>query len=238
MADDKAKTPEAASKEATPSPPDSATPKTTVPSGRNTEKQTDVPAPDQEGISKESSLTDMVQQVKAAQEKQKVTASTAKEKAGATTYKEEKIDPAKKNDLQPEVSGAEKSATKSKIIQLDKKESVSQKNSPAKETKAPKTTTKQEKTPKPSAPPKAASKDSDKTTPPTQKPEKPPEPPKEAPRRGKEQIVYIKLNELYAFKNHPFQVRDDEEMRSRNPSCLRTTVALPWGITRRLPSPM
>ena len=39
-----------------------------------------------------------------------------------------------------------------------------------------------------------------------------PEKPKDAPRRGKEQIVYIKLNELYAFKNHPFEVRDDEEM--------------------------
>ncbi len=37
-----------------------------------------------------------------------------------------------------------------------------------------------------------------------------PEKPKDAPRRGKEQIVYIKLNELYAFKNHPFEVRDDE----------------------------
>ena len=35
-----------------------------------------------------------------------------------------------------------------------------------------------------------------------------------APRRGKEQIVYIKLNELHAFKNHPFEVRDDEEMRA------------------------
>ena len=38
--------------------------------------------------------------------------------------------------------------------------------------------------------------------------------PKEAPRRGKEQIVYLKLNELHAFKNHPFGVRDDEEMRA------------------------
>ena len=37
---------------------------------------------------------------------------------------------------------------------------------------------------------------------------------KEAPRRGEEQIVYIKLNELHAFKNHPFEVRDDEEMRA------------------------
>lgn len=42
----------------------------------------------------------------------------------------------------------------------------------------------------------------------------PPEPPKEAPRRGEEQIVYLKLNELHAFKNHPFGVRDDEEMRA------------------------
>ena len=43
---------------------------------------------------------------------------------------------------------------------------------------------------------------------------KEPERPKEAPRRGEEQIVYIKLNELHAFKNHPFEVRDDEEMRT------------------------
>ena len=38
---------------------------------------------------------------------------------------------------------------------------------------------------------------------------------KEAPRPGKEeQIVYIKLSELHAFKNHPFQVRNDEEMKA------------------------
>ena len=37
--------------------------------------------------------------------------------------------------------------------------------------------------------------------------------PKEAPRSGEaEQIVYLKLSELHAFKNHPFQIRDDEEM--------------------------
>ena len=48
----------------------------------------------------------------------------------------------------------------------------------------------------------------------------PPEPeklqePKEAPRKGEpEQIVYINLSELHGFKNHPFQVRDDEEMRA------------------------
>ena len=39
--------------------------------------------------------------------------------------------------------------------------------------------------------------------------------PVEAPRPAKdEQIVYIKLSELHAFKNHPFQVRNDEEMKA------------------------
>lgn len=44
-----------------------------------------------------------------------------------------------------------------------------------------------------------------------------PEPtvPREPPRSGEtEQIVYIDLGELHAFKDHPFGVRDDDEMRS------------------------
>lgn len=42
--------------------------------------------------------------------------------------------------------------------------------------------------------------------------ELPPEP-REAPRSGKqEQIVYLNLFELHPFKDHPFQVRNDEEM--------------------------
>ena len=41
----------------------------------------------------------------------------------------------------------------------------------------------------------------------------PPPEPREAPRSGeKEEIVYIKLSELHPFKDHPFQVRKDEEM--------------------------
>ena len=40
-------------------------------------------------------------------------------------------------------------------------------------------------------------------------PELPPEP-REAPRPGEqEQIVYLNLSELFAFKDHPFQVRND-----------------------------
>jgi len=49
---------------------------------------------------------------------------------------------------------------------------------------------------------------------PAPKPEQPAEP-REAPRPDEqEQIVFIKLSELHAFKNHPFGVRDDAEMRS------------------------
>ena len=75
--------------------------------------------------------------------------------------------------------------------------------------------------PKPKAPAqkpeKAVKKEPEKKTAPTIQAApapKGPEKPKDAPRRGKEQIVYIKLNELHAFKNHPFEVRDDEEMRA------------------------
>ena len=74
--------------------------------------------------------------------------------------------------------------------------------------------------PKPKAP---AQKKPEKA--PKKKPEKkaaptvqaapaPKEPEGPTPRRGEEQIVYIKLNELHAFKNHPFEVRGDEEMRA------------------------
>lgn len=43
----------------------------------------------------------------------------------------------------------------------------------------------------------------------------PPQEPKEAPRKGEpEQIVYLNLSELHAFRNHPFGIRDDEEMRA------------------------
>ncbi len=66
-------------------------------------------------------------------------------------------------------------------------------------------------------PEKAVKKEPEKKTAPTVQTAptpKEPEKPKDAPRRGKEQIVYIKLNELHAFKNHPFEVRDDEEMRA------------------------
>nr|WP_330372781.1 ParB/RepB/Spo0J family partition protein [Lachnoclostridium phytofermentans] len=58
--------------------------------------------------------------------------------------------------------------------------------------------------------PQATEQAQQETPPPA--PELPPEP-REAPRPGEqEQIVYLNLSELFAFKDHPFQVRNDEEM--------------------------
>ncbi len=54
----------------------------------------------------------------------------------------------------------------------------------------------------------------------SEEPEKPPEPeappaPRDASEGvGKEEVIYLNLSELHAFKNHPFGVRDDAEMRS------------------------
>lgn len=81
-----------------------------------------------------------------------------------------------------------------------KKGKAAQKPAPAKKTeKAPKASKPSKATPEVKAPVQAET----------------PAAPTEAPRPGKEeQIVYIKLSELHAFKNHPFQVRNDEEMKA------------------------
>ena len=92
--------------------------------------------------------------------------------------------------------------------------------------KKPSRPAKQEKTQRPGRPPKqkqaasigggdsvsSKSTEQPKQETPPPAPELSPEP-REAPRPGeKEQIVYLNLSELYAFKDHPFQVRNDDEM--------------------------
>lgn len=80
---------------------------------------------------------------------------------------------------------------------------------PGKAEKAAPAAKKPEKAPKAPKPSKAAPE----VKAPVQ-PETPPAP-AEAPRPAKdEQIVYLKLSDLHAFKNHPFQVRNDEEMKA------------------------
>lgn len=48
--------------------------------------------------------------------------------------------------------------------------------------------------------------------PPSPAPEEPPQP-KDASRREKEEIVYLDLSQLHPFQDHPFGVRDDNEMK-------------------------
>lgn len=119
------------------------------------------------------------------------------------TAEPEKTSPDKANDSKPKTTE-----------KADKKPAR-----PVKREKAPKAV----KPEKPDKPKQAAeigggASDSPKTTEQAQQETPPPAPelptePREAPRPDEqEQIVYLNLSELFAFKDHPFQVCNDEEM--------------------------
>ncbi len=126
---------------------------------------------------------------------------------------------------EPEKPGMDKGKENEPKTADSKPKSRSQKTT-EKADKKPTRPTKQEKAPKAVKPdkpkqaaeigggasdsPQATEQAQQETPPPA--PELPPEP-REAPRPGEqEQIVYLNLSELFAFKDHPFQVRNDEEM--------------------------
>lgn len=121
-------------------------------------------------------------------------------------------EPPKRRGRPPKEAQAKAPADKKKAAPA--KEPAAPKKTSIWKEPADKTTGGKETSPKAAAPKKAVDKGSAAVKPPAPEPPKPQEPPKEAPRRGEEQIVYIKLDELHAFKNHPFQVRDDDEMRA------------------------
>ena len=121
-------------------------------------------------------------------------------------------EPPKRRGRPPKEAQAKAPADKKKAAPA--KEPAAPKKTSIWKEPADKTTGGKEKPPKAATPKKAVDKGSAAVKSPAPEPPKPQEPPKEAPRRGEEQIVYIKLDELHAFKNHPFQVRDDEEMRA------------------------
>ena len=121
-------------------------------------------------------------------------------------------EPPKRRGRPPKEAQAKAPADKKKAAPA--KEPAAPKKTSIWKEPADKTTGGKEKPPKAATPKKAVDKGSAAVKPTALEPPKPQEPPKEAPRRGEEQIVYIKLDELHAFKNHPFQVRDDEEMRA------------------------
>ena len=132
-------------------------------------------------------------------------------KEAAPKQKEEKEPEPPKRKGRPPKEAKEKAAP-TKKGPTAKKEKAGQKTATA--TKAEKSSpagkaAKAEKVPQPQKPAKAAPEAK-----PAAQPEKASQAPTEAPRRGDEQIVYLKLSDLHAFKNHPFQVRNDEEMRA------------------------
>ena len=137
----------------------------------------------------------------AAQQEAKATekvVSPAPSKEAGVKQEEQPQSPKRRG--RPPKAGKEKTASPGQKEVPSKKGKAAQKPAPAK---------KPEKSPKAPKPAKA--------TPEVKAPvqAETPAAPAETPRSGKEeQIVYIKLSELHAFKNHPFQVRNDEEMKA------------------------
>ena len=123
---------------------------------------------------------------------------------------------------------AEKEAASGKAAKAveDKQPKPPAKDTVKKEPPAPAKGPKQSKAPKDKAAPakadstKAVKAPKDKAPAKSEPPASKAEPPVKAepvaaPRSQEvEQVVYIKLSELHPFKNHPFQVRDDDEMRA------------------------
>ena len=175
---------------------------------------------EQQAKSPQVSVYDFAEIMKGKKAEERAAASGGEKPAPAKTEKPEKQPEAPKKaegkQENPKASEQPKRRGRPPKEDKDKTAAPKRRGRPSKEDK--------DKTaaPKPKAP---AQKKQEKA--PKEKPEKKaaptvqaapapkePEGPKEAPRRGEEQIVYIKLNELHAFKNHPFEVRDDEEMRA------------------------
>lgn len=144
-------------------------------------------------------------------------ASPAKEaakgtKEAAPKQKEKKEPEPPKRKGRPPKEAKEKAAAPPKKEPTAKKEKAGQKTATATKAEKPSPAGKAaeaEKAPQPQKPAKAAPEAR-----PSAQPEKAAQAPTEAPRRGDEQIVYLKLSDLHAFKDHPFQVRNDEEMRA------------------------
>ena len=133
-------------------------------------------------------------------------------KEAAPKQKEEKGPEPPKRKGRPPKEAKDKAAAPPKKEPTAKKEKAGQKTATATKAEKPSPAGKAaeaEKTPQSQKPAKAAPEAR-----PSAQPEKAAQAPTEAPRRGDEQIVYLKLSDLHAFKDHPFQVRNDEEMRA------------------------
>ena len=148
-------------------------------------------------IMAEKKATERAAAQQEAQAPEKAASPAPSKEAGA---KQEEQSQSPKRRGRPPKADKEKTASPGQKEAPSKKGKAAQKPAPAK---------KPEKAPKAPKPSKAAPE----VKAPVQA--ETPAAPAEAPRPGKEeQIVYIKLSELHAFKNHPFQVRNDEDMKA------------------------
>jgi len=117
-----------------------------------------------------------------------------------------------------ELTNEHKAAGREAAQETKSKEAPAEKEAPAPEDKAPEKTAARKGRPPKSEKPAQSAKTAAKKQAPAQKEAPAPEPapppePREAPRSNEqEQIVYLNLSELYAFKDHPFQVKKDDEM--------------------------
>ena len=189
-------------------------------------KNTDKAAPGKEPVTADGKSPDKVvvlpvqnkeQEKAAAQEGGKAPENTPDKKSVAPVADKKTVD--KTAPVKDDKAAADETLKKEQealLKSLDNKAANMQKNNPAPKKKAAekvvpitaakKPDEKQKREARPPTGPKEAA--------PPKEPEKPPEP-KEARRPEKtEEVVFIKLSELFPFKDHPFQVRSDEEMSS------------------------
>ena len=171
--------------------------------GQETPNPIDIPAPGDVVVSFDK-INEIVSGKQAAvKETEQTTPEKQEAEPGDKTAKPKKTSPDKKNDSKPRT--AEKADKK--LTRLAKQEKAPKAIKPEKPDKQKQTA---EIGGGASASPQATEQAQQET--PLSAPELPPEP-RQAPRPGEqEQIVYLNLSELYAFKDHPFQVRNDEEM--------------------------
>lgn len=220
------KAPEAAAPEKTVKEPEKATPEKAEKepekvAPQKAAKEPEKPAPEKGAKEPEKAAPAKEEKKPEIPKEQKVEAPEGKEAPNVSFYNFSEIMAGKKEAKEPEPpkrkgrppkEAKEKAAAPPNKEPTAKKEKAGQKTATA--TKAEKSSpagkaAKAAKAPQPQKPAKAAPE-----VKPATQPEKASQAPTEAPRRGDEQIVYLKLSELHAFKDHPFQVRNDEEMKA------------------------
>lgn len=184
-----------------------------------TEKDSDAPKEQKAASVSVFNFSEIMAEKKAAEKAATQQEAKTPDKVAPTSPSKEegpKQEKSKEQEQAPKRRGRPPKADKDKAAAPAQKEAPGKKDKavqkpaqPGKTERAAPTAKKAEKAPKAPKPAKG--------TPEVKAPAQPETPaaPAGAPRPAKdEQIVYIKLSELHAFKNHPFQVRNDEEMKA------------------------